>query len=79
MATTSAPGVLNVATTTVVGDVTAFPWVSTVIGLVVGYVAGAVIDHSGIGAVVGAGAGYLYGGGAVPFLVSPNTSTGAST
>jgi hypothetical protein len=42
------------------------PWTETIIGTVIGYVGGGIIGHPKLGALVGAGAGYYYGGGTIP-------------
>jgi hypothetical protein len=49
------------------------PWTQTLVGLVLGYVGGGIVDHPKIGAVIGAAAGYVYGGGQLPQL--PNGQT----
>ncbi len=49
------------------------PWTQTLIGLVIGYVGGGIIDHPKLGALVGAAAGYVYGGGQLPQLPSGQT------
>ena len=43
-------------------------WISTIIGTVLGYVAGGIVDHPKIGAAIGGVSGYVLGGGQMPKL-----------
>jgi hypothetical protein len=49
------------------------PWVQTIVGTVLGYVGGGIVDHPKLGALIGAAAGYVYVGGQLPQLPSGTT------
>ena len=47
-------------------DLSNFPWLTTLLGAVAGYYGGGMFKQPTIGAIVGGGAGYLFGGGQLP-------------